>query len=230
MNLPELQPANEFSQYELQAIMANGQLRPTWYELLFRPHKHINDVEKFFTELTDQEKIDFDSELFRNLPQIQKKHWPLSLSININPVSLQDEYFLCLLDFLLEEQRLLCSKLCFEIVETDCFSELSEHALASLKHFKSLGGLLALDDFGTGHTHWELINNDLIDVIKIASHKHNGDQKQSLLKALSAFAQQMGLTTVLEGIETDDDLIHAKSMGVSHFQGWLFNQWKLTAS
>ncbi|WP_154223860.1 EAL domain-containing protein [Marinicella rhabdoformis] len=230
MNLPEQQINTDFNQYELQAIMADSQLRPTWYELLYRPSPLVTDVESYFSNLSDSEKIAFDTALFKNIPSIQKRHMPHVLSININPASLLDECFLNLFSYLLDSKILTSKKLCIEIVESDTLPELPKRARQCLKLFKSLGGLIALDDFGTGNTHWELIHSNLIDIIKIAAHKHKGDNRNKILKALSGFSNSLQLKTVFEGIETKQDLINAQEMGATHFQGWYFNQWKLMFS
>lgn len=230
MNFPEQHFNTDFSQYELQAILAENQLRPTWYELLYRPSPQITDVETYFSELSDEEKIAFDIDLFRHLPKIQHRHAPHALSININPVSLLNEDFLHLFSYLLESGCLSCKQICIEIVESGVLAQLPEQTKASLRLFKSLGGQIALDDFGTGNTHWELINNSWVDVIKIAAHKHKGEEKHRILRALSGFSNSLQLTTVFEGIESKQDLEDAKAMGATHFQGWYFNQWKVFAS
>lgn len=230
MNFPEQQFDTDFKQYELQAIMADCQLRPTWFELLYRPTPQITDVESYFLDLSDEEKIAFDIDLFRHLPKIQHRHKPYALSINLNPVSLLDDGFLKIFTYILETGRLTCDRVCIEIVESGVLTKLPRQAESCLRHFKSLGGQIALDDFGTGSTHWELINNNWVDVIKIATHKHKGDDKHRILTALSEFSNSLQLTTVFEGIESKQDLEDAKTMGATHFQGWYFNQWKILSS
>lgn len=229
MNHHKQRQATAFRQYELQAIMAEGQLRPTWFELLHRPQGMNQGVEQYFNDMPEDQKVAFDIELFRHLPLIQQRHWPHKLSINIHPVTLSDPDFLSLFDHMLSSQHVISSKLCIEVVETGSLPELSDHSITCLRHFKSLGGQLALDDFGTGNTHWQLIHNNLIDIIKIAAHKHFGSCKKAMLDALSNFAKSLQLSMVIEGVESEEDLKQAKSLGAGYFQGWIYDQWKLTS-
>ncbi len=224
MHQAKLDSFTEFYQYGLQAIVNADQRKPTWYELLYRPGNNVTDVEYLFANMTDGEKIEFDTNLLINLPQIQKRHGAITLSININPVSLESSEFLNLLKHLMKMCLIDCSKLCIEIVESGQLEALNIQALQTLERFSTLGGKLALDDFGTGNTHWELIHKGLVDIIKIAAHKHQ-DHNELLLGALMDFAYRLDLITVIEGVETHNDLEIAQAFGANYYQGWYFNQW-----
>ena len=68
----------------------------------------------------------------------------------------------------------------------------------------------------------------LVDYIKL--DKHVVEQKHSiefmlLVKALIGFAHSSGKKVILEGVETDSDIIFARKLNVDYVQGFLFKKW-----
>ena len=114
--------------------------------------------------------------------------------------------------------------ICLEIVESSELDSLSKSCINTLKFFRRAGGWVALDDFGSGYAHWDLIKHDLVDVIKVVNQKINkGLSSELLIAAISAFAEKLGVKTVIEGIESQEDLDAAKVNGFSHYQGYYFS-------
>ena len=64
----------------------------------------------------------------------------------------------------------------------------------------------------------------LIDVIKVAYQNliHNNNT-ESFTHGLAEFANSMNINTVLEGVETKQDLELGIKQGYKNFQGWYFN-------
>ncbi|MFT7681619.1 MAG: EAL domain-containing protein (putative c-di-GMP-specific phosphodiesterase class I) [Moritella dasanensis] len=62
----------------------------------------------------------------------------------------------------------------------------------------------------------------------VVLNKHN-TRFLILIKALISYAEEAGKKTILEGIETDDDLAFAKALNIDYVQGFLFKPQFVTA-
>lgn len=214
--------------YELQAIVDFISAEPKWFEVLYRPIG-TNHVEHLFNNMSPNEKVLFDINLFTLLPVMQEKHIDKNLSVNLSPFSLTSQHFLNAFEHLITIEGINCAKLCIEVVETDELQPLSEPAHNLLKLFREKGGVIALDDFGGGYTHWELLHLKLVDILKVATQKFPEKTDNKVFTASAKFATNLGLQSVIEGIETAEEMTFAKNAGFDFCQGWLFNSWKQTA-
>lgn len=227
MNLVAFQQntANDLK-FHLQEIWGLDMQSQNWIEMLYRPTSLLGNtnVEKYFKSLTTQQKIELDIQIFNQLPQMLTKHKPDRLSVNLAPISLLSDEFKNTMSHLIDSQLIDPSKICIEIIEIHSMPTLSYNSIDLLKYFRSLGGWIALDDFGSGFAHWDLLQIGLIDVIKVANqnlaHKH---ETSTFTEGLSKFAQAMGISTVLEGVETKQDFEKGKKQGFTNFQGWFFD-------
>lgn len=97
------------------------------------------------------------------------------------------------------------------------------NALAKLKE---CGCRIALDDFGTGQSSLSYIKQVPVDIIKIdksfvrdiASDPGDAAMVQAILKMAKAF----NLSTVAEGVESEEQLEFLKQNGCEYAQGYLF--------
>lgn len=68
----------------------------------------------------------------------------------------------------------------------------------------------------------------LVDYIKLDKHvvaeKHN-KQFMLLVEALINYAHSAGGKIILEGVETESDIIFARKINVDYVQGFLFKKW-----
>lgn len=212
--------------FQFQSIVDENGENQDWIEMFYRPQHfsgHSN-IEQYFKSLTPQLKVDLDIEIFNQLSHILNHKQPNRLSINVMPNSLLNSEFRKKLVALMENQSIDPAHICIEIIEINSMSPMNTATLELLKHFKSLGGLIALDDFGSGFAHWELLQIGLIDVIKVAKQNfHRNQNVNQFTQGLSDFAKSLGITTVLEGIETHKDYEIGREQGFQNFQGWFFD-------
>ncbi len=68
----------------------------------------------------------------------------------------------------------------------------------------------------------------LVDYIKLDKHvvaqKHD-KEFMLLVKALISFAHSAGKKIILEGVETESDIVFARKINVDYVQGFLFRKW-----
>ena len=102
----------------------------------------------------------------------------------------------------------------------------AEHTAQVLAQLKSLGVKVAIDDFGTGHSALGYLARFPVDVVKIdrsfIEDVEIDPVKSAIGSAVINLSQAIGTTTVVEGIETKEELEHLRSLGCTRAQGYFF--------
>lgn len=98
----------------------------------------------------------------------------------------------------------------------------------ALARLRSRGVRIALDDFGTGYSALHYLTRFPLDELKIDRRFIHGigtgREHDELLKALVALARSLGLRTVAEGIETQEQLEFLDAHGCDLAQGFLLGR------
>ncbi len=118
-------------------------------------------------------------------------------------------------------------RIIFEITETTALAS-PEMARAFSAAMSGLGCRMVLDDFGTGYgTFTELRHLDLyalkIDLSFVRDMLADRDDER-VVNTIIVVARAYGLTTVAEGVESQEVLERLAEMGVDHAQGYLFSR------
>jgi diguanylate cyclase (GGDEF)-like protein/PAS domain S-box-containing protein len=105
--------------------------------------------------------------------------------------------------------------------------EKSPEMLEVLRHLKALGISIALDDFGTGFSSLGYLNNFPIDKIKIdrsfVIELGVKPKSEVLIRAALSVGQSLGVTTLAEGIETQEQYAILRALGCNQGQGYLIS-------
>ena len=138
------------------------------------------------------------------------------LALNVSPLALADEQ----VRGLLLSQEL--SDVLVEITEHDAVSDYAS-LRASLRALREQGARIAVDDTGAGFAslrHVLLLQPDVVK-LDIALTRDAGDPRQvALVRAVVAFAREVGCQVLAEGIETDEQQRALMALGVRLGQGW----------
>jgi EAL domain-containing protein (putative c-di-GMP-specific phosphodiesterase class I) len=93
---------------------------------------------------------------------------------------------------------------------------------------KALGVRLAIDDFGTGYSSLSHLRQLPIDVLKIdqsfVSGMADSTESAAIVHTLIQLGKVLGLTTVAEGVESNEQREFLKAEGVNIGQGYLFSK------
>ena len=151
----------------------------------------------------------------------------LPVSINLSPLQCRD---LSLIDFIEKEIRkagIDSSLLDFEITESQLIKDFdkTEHFLNRLQQ---IGCTVTLDDFGTGYTSMNYLIMLPIDTIKIDQcFVRDIDKKEKLQNIVSAIinmSKSLGLKTIVEGVETREELKVVKRLHGHIIQGFYYSK------
>jgi diguanylate cyclase (GGDEF)-like protein len=155
--------------------------------------------------------------------------WPenLKIAVNLSPVQFRSPGLVQVVFSALASSGLSADRLELEITEAVLLED-TEAILATLYKLRELGVRIAMDDFGTGYSSLSYLQKFPFDKIKIDRSfiKSMGDGVSSLsiVRAVAALANGLGMTTTAEGVETEQQLHTVKSEGCTEMQGYLFSK------
>jgi EAL domain-containing protein (putative c-di-GMP-specific phosphodiesterase class I)/putative methionine-R-sulfoxide reductase with GAF domain len=139
------------------------------------------------------------------------------LFVNVSPSTLTDPRALCLLDS-------LPSKLVIEVTEQEAvadYEELRKH----LAPWLSQGVRLAVDDTGAGYSslrHVIELKPDFLKLDRELVREVDRDRNRlALIRAVVAFASEVGTSVIAEGVETQAELDTLREAEVQLVQGYL---------
>lgn len=116
-------------------------------------------------------------------------------------------------------------KIMFEVTESEKVLD-QKHLTNIFQYYHSQGFTVALDDFGAGHAGLNMLASFVPDILKIDMELIRGiDQdkvKQIIARNLVKMCQELNVTVLAEGIETEQEFAFYRDLGVTLFQGYLF--------
>lgn len=155
-------------------------------------------------------------------------NWPedIRVAVNFSSIQFQRSDVYKTVKTLLKETGLPPQKLIIEVTESVMISNIEEITKTLIKLSK-MGVYISLDDFGTGFSSLSYLHTLPFDKVKIdKSFVDNGiasERSLILLQGVVDLIKRLGLSVVLEGIETQEQLdIMEKSISVDEYQGYLF--------
>ena len=154
-------------------------------------------------------------------------HETLSVSVNVSVKQLSLDNFVESVAAVLVETGLPPSALELEITESVLIQafETNVHKLEALR---AMGIRTALDDFGTGYSSLTYLQQLPIHTLKIDQSFINRIQHEQSTRTITAtlilLAQQLGMSVVAEGIETQAQYELLASFGCDSIQGYLISK------
>ncbi len=155
--------------------------------------------------------------------------WPkhLTVAVNLSPVQLRSPALGQVIIGALNASGLAPGRLELEITETVLLGD-NEATLSVLSRLRDLGIRISMDDFGTGYSSLSYLQNFHVDKIKIdrsfVTGIANDTGSLNIVRAVTAMAKGLGMTTTAEGVETAEQLEIVRSEGCTEVQGFLFGQ------
>lgn len=162
--------------------------------------------------------------LFRHLQVCPSHVQQLGLcNVNVSAQSIAEPSFLAFVTDLLERNRGLARKLCFEITETAAVSNLDQ-ARAFIDAVKARGCRMALDDFGSGLSSFGYLRQLPADMLKIDGvfvRDMNLDPvNRAAVRAITEVGREPHMMVVAEWVESAVVADQLAQMGVEGLQGY----------
>jgi diguanylate cyclase (GGDEF)-like protein len=151
----------------------------------------------------------------------------LTVAVNVSGRDLVDSRFAEDIGRWLAQYGVDPSRLQIEITEGTILSD-RVRAEAVLTRLNTLGTTIAVDDFGTGYSSLGHLRQLPVDVLKIDKSfvlnmsTEPGDA--AIVRTTIDLAHSLGLTTVAEGVETDEAARHLEALGCDVVQGYAISR------
>lgn len=161
-----------------------------------------------------------------------KKSWQnfglrFNIAFNLSPLSLADADMVDWLCKLAEDYGILPTEITFEVTENALLGELAS-AIRTLARLRLKGFHIAIDDYGTGFANAQQLSRVPATELKIdRSLIHRAaarPQQRTILASTVDLAKNLKLTTVAEGVETEEDFKIIYDLGVDLVQGYYFSK------
>lgn len=152
---------------------------------------------------------------------------PKTISVNMSQKHFASGDLLKTIKAILEKYEMKAQELQMEITETAVMAD-AQVSMEILSELKKLGTKIALDDFGTGHSTLAMLRDFPIDCVKIdrafTSGAHCSKHMAALVHAVALLATNLGMDTVAEGIEKEEDFLAVQNLGCVHGQGYFLGR------
>jgi EAL domain-containing protein (putative c-di-GMP-specific phosphodiesterase class I) len=115
--------------------------------------------------------------------------------------------------------------LIFEVTENEPTRDVG-HLKSIFNEYKRQGMITAIDDFGAGHSGLNMLADFQPDVLKIdmalTRSIHTDDVRTKIAGAIIGLCNSLHISVIAEGIETIEEAVALRALGVRLFQGYLF--------
>ena len=146
------------------------------------------------------------------------------VSVNVSPRQFRDSDWIHHIERYVVDGVVDAHRLEIEITETAVLHNL-RYARTALAELREIGVRVALDDFGSGNSSLAHLHDLPLDLVKLdrslVRHIESEQTHQTVLRHVVQLANDLGLETVAEGVETDAELTFCRDIGCSRAQGFL---------
>jgi diguanylate cyclase (GGDEF)-like protein len=152
---------------------------------------------------------------------------PWRVSFNVAPQQIQDESLVPQLLAIMKKHGVPPSRLDVELTETALVND-TARARSVILALKNAGMTVTLDDFGTGYSSLSYLAEMTFDKIKIdrsfVRTLHQRPESAKIVQAIVGLSRSLGVHTVAEGVETEEQARALEKLGCNYAQGYLFGR------
>jgi len=147
------------------------------------------------------------------------------VSVNVAAAQLLEDRFIDQVREALAAAGLPTRRLVLEVTETTLLLDRAV-AASRLTRLRDLGVRVAIDDFGTGYSSLSQLRDLPFDLLKIDRSfvEAMGKERSAFVHLIVEMCGRMGLDTVAEGVETEDQLRGLLALGCVRGQGFLLGR------
>ncbi len=206
--------------------------RPTAYEALVRwehPERGIVMPDVFIGVAEENGMIVQIGEwvIRQALEDLGSWEKDIGISINLSPAQMRSPSLVSTVISALARNGIDASRVCLEITESVLLQD-SEANLDTLHKLRSLGIQIALDDFGTGYSSLNYLRSFPFDKIKIdrcfVNEIDSRDDCLAIIRSVVSLATSLGMSTIAEGVERQEQATLLRAEGCGELQGFLYSK------
>lgn len=149
------------------------------------------------------------------------------MSINVSSIQMQQDDFVVNLFRTINRYQVDPNYIELEITESILISDF-EAVIQKVRTIKEYGVRVSLDDFGTGYSSLSYLKDIPIDTLKIdksfVDHVLTDRCTGIITESVVGMVKKLGLETVAEGVETEEQYEYLKQIDCDSIQGYLFGK------
>ncbi|MBS0533183.1 MAG: EAL domain-containing protein [Proteobacteria bacterium] len=156
----------------------------------------------------------------------EAKRWPdLYVAVNLSPLQVRDGSIVETVRSALEDTGVSPSRLMLEITE-GVLVDNPDEMVRRIEDLHALGVRVALDDFGSGYSNLGYLQRFPLDKLKIdrsfVTALGNTANGGVIIQAIVALGRALGLSILVEGVDTEQQRVLLRLAGCDEMQGFLF--------
>jgi diguanylate cyclase (GGDEF)-like protein len=152
---------------------------------------------------------------------------PLNIAVNVSAIQFRSPELGATILSGISESGLAPERLELEITESALVTD-QQAALDLLHEVRRMGVHVAMDDFGTGYSSLSYLHSFPFDKIKIDQSFIRGEARNTtgdaIVRAVASLGRSLGITTIAEGVETQEQLARMAARGCTDVQGYLISK------
>lgn len=149
------------------------------------------------------------------------------MSINLSYMQLSEDDVISYIEDTLKELGLPPSHVVMELTET-YLATADEETLRMLNDMKAAGIRVAMDDFGVGYSSLFSLKTIPVDIEKIDRGFVKGITSDlfnaTFIRSITEMCHDVGKQVCLEGVETGEEYLAVKELGMEYIQGFYFGR------
>ena len=149
------------------------------------------------------------------------------ISVNLSRLNFYSTDLTEFLSLLLQRYDLEPWMLKLEVTES-AYTDNQVQLLDMISTFKSLGFSVLMDDFGSGYSSLNMLKDMPLDTIKVdmafIRELEKSPRVATILKFIVQLTNELGMGTVVEGVETQTQADYVSSLGDVSIQGYYFSR------
>lgn len=186
--------------------------------------------DQFIPELEKQGKVSIvdwfvAEETCKTLKLLKEK--AVRISVNFGREHAKDKDFIHKLDMLMNKYGIDKSLFGIEVTESDVATE-REAVIAWVHEIEAAGYMVSIDDFGSGMSSMAFVKDVPARILKIDRAFLNDncqtEKGRTALESVFYFAHRLNLVTVVEGVETQEQLQFINTCDCDYIQGYIFSE------
>lgn len=147
------------------------------------------------------------------------------ISVNVSRINMYDQSFVDYMQSLLAKYDLEPWMLRIEITES-AYMDNPAQLVKVLKKLKNAGFTVLMDDFGSGYSSLNILKDLTVDVLKLDMKFIQNFERSSrasiIMESVVQMAHNLGIDTVVEGVETETQVEFLKEIGCNVVQGYYY--------
>lgn len=163
----------------------------------------------------------------RQISDWQRARRALPVSVNLSQLQLGQHDVVGMVEDAVKEHAIDPRQLTLELTESICVRDI-DFAVGLLRKLKDVGVSLSVDDFGTGYSSLSHVKKLPVDSLKIdksfVRDVASDPDAASIITAITSMARSLGLKTIAEGVETEEQRNILRLLRCDLGQGYHFGR------